>query len=82
MTISRSVRTKAHSIMLNLWAFNDADPGVALFMTEFYRNLTIGKLEKPAALRQAMLTTMKIYPHPHSWAAFTLMGNSKTRAYL
>jgi CHAT domain-containing protein len=67
------------TLMLNLWSFADDDPGVQLFMREFYRNQPSfywlpGKLGRARPIRQAMLATMKAYPHPHSWAAFTLVG--------
>jgi len=32
---------------------------------------------KSQALRQAMLTTMQIYPDPKDWAAFTLIGEAE-----
>jgi CHAT domain-containing protein len=32
--------------------------------------------DKAVALRQAMLTTMKQYPNPKQWAAFTLIGEA------
>ncbi|MDF5719478.1 MAG: CHAT domain-containing protein [Rhizonema sp. PD37] len=45
----------------------------AFLMTEFYGNLT-KNTDKAGALRQAMLETMKKYPYPQDWAAFTLIG--------
>jgi CHAT domain-containing protein len=44
-------------------------------MSEFYQNLQKNP-DKAQALRQAMLTTMKQYPQPKTWAAFTLIGES------
>jgi CHAT domain-containing protein len=31
---------------------------------------------KAVALRQAMMTTIKQYPNPKQWAAFTLIGEA------
>jgi CHAT domain-containing protein len=45
-------------------------------MTEFYRHLSSDP-DKAQALRQAMLTTMKQYPQPYNWAAFTLIGEAQ-----
>ncbi|BAZ54249.1 TPR repeat-containing protein (plasmid) [Nostoc sp. NIES-4103] len=45
-------------------------------MTEFYRNWQ-QQPDKAAALRQAMLVTMKQHPHPRDWAAFTIIGEAK-----
>jgi CHAT domain-containing protein len=42
-------------------------------MSEFYRRLATNP-DKAQALRKAMLTTMKQYPQPINWAAFTLIG--------
>ncbi|MCP2729622.1 CHAT domain-containing protein [Limnofasciculus baicalensis] len=70
--LSRSLITAGvPSIIVSLWAVPDAP--TASLMTEFYRNLQQNP-DKAAALRNAMLTTMKQYPNPIDWAAFTLMG--------
>ncbi|MEH1868985.1 MAG: CHAT domain-containing protein [Nostoc sp.] len=42
-------------------------------MIEFYQKLSENP-DKAAALRHAMLATMKKYPNPTDWAAFTLIG--------
>jgi CHAT domain-containing protein len=62
------------SVMVSLWAVNDNS--TAFLMTEFYRNLRQNP-DKAVALRQAMLTTMKQYPNPKQWAAFTLIGEAE-----
>ncbi len=70
--LSRSlISAGVPSIIVSLWAVPDAP--TASLMTEFYRNLQQNP-DKAAALRNAMLTTMKQYPNPIDWAAFTLMG--------
>jgi CHAT domain-containing protein len=51
------------------------DDATAFLMTEFYRNFS-STPDKAQALRQAMLTTMKKYPNPLSWGAFTLIGEA------
>jgi CHAT domain-containing protein/tetratricopeptide (TPR) repeat protein len=61
------------STIVSLWQVPDA-PTSELMVT-FYRGLKEQKLNKAQALRQAMLTTLKQYPNPVDWAAFTLIGN-------
>ena len=61
------------SVLASLWSVSD-DSTVSL-MTEFYRNLQ-RDTDKARALRSAMLTTMKQYPSPFDWAAFTLIGEA------
>lgn len=63
----------AHSLVVSLWSVPDAP--TAFLMSEFYRNLRNGN--KAAALRQAMLTTMKRNPDPKDWAAFVLLGEAQ-----
>lgn len=65
------VNAKVPSIVVSLWSVPD-NPTASL-MTEFYRNMQ-RQPDKAIALRQAMLTTMKQYPHPFDWAAFLLIG--------
>jgi CHAT domain-containing protein len=67
------------SIIVSLWAVPDA-PTVALIL-DFYKNLRNG-LDKAQSLRGAMLTTMKQYPQPLFWAAFTLIGAPSASAML
>ncbi len=52
------------------------DEATAFLMTEFYRNLQ-QQPDKAQALRSAMLTTMKKYPNPLNWGAFTLIGEAE-----
>ncbi len=59
------------SLVVSLWAVPDAP--TASLMTQFYQQLQQGHA-KAQAIRQAMLTTLKQYPNPRDWAAFTLMG--------
>ena len=61
------------SIVVTLWAIPDAP--TATLMVWFYRNLKKSE-NKAQALRQAMLTTMKLYPNPRDWAAFILLGEA------
>ncbi|MFB2974193.1 CHAT domain-containing protein [Aerosakkonema sp. BLCC-F183] len=68
------------SVIVSLWSIPDS-PTAELMMT-FYQNLRNG-LDKAQALRSAMLQTMKQFPKPKDWAAFTLIGeadSSKTLA--
>jgi CHAT domain-containing protein len=61
----------ADSVIGSLWAVDDI--AMAFLITEFYGNLSKNTV-KAGALRQAMLETMKKYPNPQDWAAFTLIG--------
>ncbi|WP_199322149.1 CHAT domain-containing tetratricopeptide repeat protein [Leptolyngbya sp. FACHB-321] len=61
------------SVIVSLWAVPDA--ATAKLMTTFYQTLQ-QQPDKAQALRQAMLITMKDYPDPVDWAAFTLIGEA------
>lgn len=63
------------SVIVSLWSVPDAP--TARLMSEFYKNLK-AKPDKAGALRQAMLTTMRLYPDPLSWAGFTLIGEPES----
>lgn len=74
--LSRSlIAAGVPSVLVSLWSVPDAS--TAELMTEFYRNMQEKKLDKAQALQQAMLATMKQYPNPRSWAAFTLIGEAE-----
>jgi CHAT domain-containing protein len=62
------------SVVVSLWAVPDAP--TATLMTQFYQNY-LTTPNKAQALRQAMLTTLKQYPDPVNWAAFTLVGEAQ-----
>jgi filamentous hemagglutinin family protein len=73
--LSRSlIAAGVPSTIVSLWAVPDAP--TAMLMTEFYRHLQQNP-DKAQALRNAMLTTMKQYPQPINWAAFTLIGEAR-----
>lgn len=59
------------SVIGSLWSVSDNE--TAFLMTEFYQKFSENP-DKAAALRHAMLATMKKYPNPRNWAAFTLIG--------
>ena len=61
------------SVIGSLWSPSDKE--TVLLMTNFYESLNKNP-DKAYALRQAMLATMKKYPEPRHWAAFTLIGAS------
>lgn len=72
--LSRSlISAGVPSVIVSLWAVPDAP--TASLMTEFYQNLNQNP-DKAQALRQAMLSTLKKYPEPSNWAAFTLIGEA------
>lgn len=73
--ISRSfISAGTPSLVVSLWAI--PDDSTAALMTYFYENLQT-QPNKAIALRQAMLSTMKNYPYPQDWAAFTLVGEAR-----
>jgi CHAT domain-containing protein len=72
--LSRSlIASGVPSVVVSLWAVDDNSTRV--FMSDFYRNRQTNS-NKAQALRQAMLNTMKQYPNPRDWAAFTIVGES------
>ncbi|BAZ48475.1 WD-40 repeat-containing protein [Nostoc sp. NIES-4103] len=72
--LSRSlIAAGVPSVVVSLWSVDDKS--TKLLMTEFYRQMQQNP-NKATALRQAMLLTMKQYPQPKYWAAFTLIGES------
>ena len=67
------------SIIVSLWSVPDAP--TASLMTAFYENIKRGS-DKAQALRQGMLETMKRFPDPINWAAFTLIGEGNSSSIL
>ncbi len=73
--LSRSlISAGVPSVIVSLWSVPDAP--TSELMKEFYQNLQHNP-DKAQALRQAMLSTIKQYPSPRDWAAFTLIGESQ-----
>jgi CHAT domain-containing protein/Flp pilus assembly protein TadD len=73
--ISRSlISAGAPSVIVTLWKI--PDDATSSLMTDFYQNLQSSP-DKAMALRKAMLKTMKQYPEPVNWAAFTLIGEAQ-----
>ncbi|WP_218776720.1 CHAT domain-containing protein [Nostoc sp. T09] len=73
--LSRSlISAGVPSVIVSLWSVPDAP--TAGLMKEFYQHLQHNP-DKAQALRQAMLSTMKQYPSPRDWAAFTLIGEAQ-----
>ena len=73
--LSRSfIAAGVPSLIVSLWSVPDAS--TAFLMKAFYQNLKRSP-DKAQALRQAMLTTLKQYPRPREWAAFTLVGEAE-----
>ena len=72
--LSRSlISAGVPSVVVSLWQV--PDDATELLMTEFYEQMQRNP-DKAQALRQAMLATMKPYPDPEQWAAFTLIGEA------
>lgn len=60
----------AKSIVSSLWPVSDES--TAFLMKRFYENLET--MSKAHALRQALISTKKEYPHPLFWSAFNITG--------
>lgn len=60
----------SRSIIATLWEIEDES--ASLFSTTLYDNLA--KMDKPSALRNAVLTVKKKFPHPLFWAPFMFTG--------
>ncbi|MEG4589359.1 CHAT domain-containing protein [Microcoleus sp. MOSTC5] len=72
--LSRSLMSAgASSVVVSLWSVDDES--TSFLMSEFYQRIQHNP-DKAQGLRQAMLTTIKQYPEPKYWAAFTLMGEA------
>ena len=70
--LSRSfLAAGARNAVVSLWYVPDLP--TATLAIEFYRHFQAHQ-DKAQALRQAMLTVMKLYPHPVNWAGFILVG--------
>jgi CHAT domain-containing protein len=70
-----ALRSGARSTLASLWSVSDES--TASLMREFYHQLTVNKVSKAEALRQAQLKVMEnpLYKHPYFWASFVLVGN-------
>jgi CHAT domain-containing protein len=73
--LSRSlISAGTPSVIVTLWKIPDIT--TSILMTDFYQNLQQNP-DKAVALRKAMLKTMKQYPEPINWGAFTLIGEAQ-----
>ena len=73
--LSRSlISAGTPSVIVTLWKIPDG--ATSILMTDFYQNLQQNP-DKAVALRKAMLKTMKQYPGPKNWGAFTLVGEAQ-----
>ncbi len=71
-----AIRAGARSTLASLWQIDDE--ATALFIGEFYRELTTNKITKAEALRRAQVSFLKKYPNyrrPSYWGAYVLIGN-------
>lgn len=70
-----AIRAGARSTIASLWSLDDES--TALFMGEFYRNLTQTTTTKASALQDAQLKLLQNpqYQHPRYWAPYVLVGN-------
>ncbi|OCR00207.1 hypothetical protein BCD67_21275 [Oscillatoriales cyanobacterium USR001] len=70
-----AIRSGARSTLGTLWQVSDE--ATAVFMTEFYRQLTNSKVSKAEAVRNAQIAVSQSreYKNPFFWAPFVLVGN-------
>ncbi|QSJ15146.1 CHAT domain-containing protein [Nostoc sp. UHCC 0702] len=70
-----AIKAGARSTLASLWNIND--DSTTFLITEFYRQLTTGKLSKAEALRQAQIKMLKQnnYSRPAEWAPYIMVGN-------
>jgi CHAT domain-containing protein len=61
----------ADSVIGSLWEVGDE--ATSFLMVKFYENFSKNP-DKAMAFRKAILETMKKYPNPQDWAAFTSIG--------
>lgn len=64
----------AHSILMSLWKVNDE--ATQILMTQFYKNLTVGKSKRESLISAQKYLRMYnngIYSAPEYWAAFILL---------
>ncbi|MCS6814767.1 MAG: CHAT domain-containing protein, partial [Cyanobacteria bacterium] len=74
--LSRSLITAgANSVIVSLWKV--PDDSTSFMMQQFYQVLKRPGIDKAAALRQAMITTLQQFPDPIDWAAFTIIGEAE-----
>jgi CHAT domain-containing protein len=59
------------SVLVSQWDVSDVS--TAYLMERFYAEMAAGR-GKARSLRAAQLATLRRYPHPALWAAFTLVG--------
>jgi CHAT domain-containing protein len=64
----------ARTLLLTLWDVHDRS--TAEFMRRFYLHVTRDGFSHAQALRNAMLETRELHPHPHDWAPFVLVGKA------
>jgi CHAT domain-containing protein len=67
------IRAGARSTLATLWAVED--DSTAEFMSQFYQELRLQKLNKAKALQQAQIRMLKDGEPPLTWAPYILIGN-------
>ncbi len=70
-----AVKAGARSTLASSWYMSDE--ATTVLMSNFYRELAQGNLNKSEAFRRAQLAiiTNEKYSHPYFWSAFVLVGN-------
>lgn len=70
-----AIKAGARSTLASLWNIND--DSTTYLVSEFYRQLTTGKLSKAEALQQAQIKMLKDnnYSRPAEWSPYIIVGN-------
>ncbi|MCT7969780.1 CHAT domain-containing protein [Laspinema sp. D1] len=70
-----AVRSGARSTLATLWSVKDES--TSQLMADFYREFSLGQMNKAEALRRAQVALLQQpqYQHPFYWAPFILVGN-------
>lgn len=70
-----AVRSGARSTLATLWSVKD--DSTSQLMADFYREFSLGQMNKASALRRAQVALLQQpqYKHPFYWAPFILVGN-------
>lgn len=77
------IQAGAESLVMSMWSVPDLE--TREMMIQFYKNIQAGKVDKSQALRQAILSEMKIVKgrygasNPKFWGAFIFLGGAESQ---
>lgn len=77
------IQAGAESLVMSMWSVPDLE--TREMMIQFYKNIESGKIDKSQALRQAILSEMKVVKgrygssNPKYWGAFIFLGGTESQ---